>query len=384
MERFERSINYSLVLFAIGILFAVSDQSHSFELQSAEAAREIELEGITKNIIDLNDPEIDRSICVFAAFTDFDLSDGSFIMKIIDQKTGKVTYDSKIIVGSTKTTPTANFKSAVGYIVTENMINEKQVVGGSYVIEISTLDGFVSKRLPFTIKPFPSNGGGSSYNSPAIGKVTFASLGNPENGFGGIIQNLDLNSISATQIINTGDDALIRVELNDSDGINDIDQVTIYLNYRGQNPFIPFDLIDTFIKYKKGQPLVINDPNDLISTADINILKIDASNFVLNLDINFENPMDTSNIAVRSWDLARNEVSTEFVDAIKVINPEINSIEGVIKPSISNWIDTSFDWWSHGLITDSEFFNTIEFLTINGIVQTDFNTIISNLIENSR
>ncbi len=94
--------------------------------------------------------------------------------------------------------------------------------------------------------------------------------------------------------------------------------------------------------------------------------------------------MDTSNIAVRSWDLARNVVATEFVDAIKVINPEINSIKGVTKPSISNWIDTSFDWWSQGLITDSEFFNTIEFLTINGIVQTDFNTIISNLIENSR
>ncbi len=384
MEQFQRSINYSLVLLAIGILFAVPDHSHLFGLQSVEAEREIELVGITKNIIDLNDPEIDRSICVFAEFTDFDLSDGRFIMKIIDQKTGKVTYDSKIIVGSTKTTPTANFKSAVGYIVTENMIDKKQVVGGSYVIEISTLDGVVSKRMPFTIKPFPSNGGGSSFSSPAIGKVTFATLGNPENGFGGIIQNLDLNSISTTQILNTGDDALIRVELNDPDGINDIDHVTIYLNYRGTGPLIPFNSIDTFITYKKGQPLIINDPNDLINTAEINILKIDTSNFALNLEINFEKPMDTSNIAVRSWDLARNVVATEFVDAIKVINPEINSIKGVTKPSISNWIDTSFDWWSQGLITDSEFFNTIEFLTINGIVQTDFNTIISNLIENSR
>ncbi len=380
MKSLSKSVSYGLVLFSIGALFTIPLDSELFGIEKAYATG-LDLTMGERTVINLNDPEVDRAICVFAEFTDFELSDGGYELRVINQDTGEVIYETTVTVGSTKV-GLDDFDSVVAYIATERMIDDNEVFGGNYVIEISTSDGSVSQNLPFTILPYPS-GGGSSYAAPSITQASFTSLGNPDEGFGGIIQDVDLNSLSTTQIIKTGDDALIRIGINDADGISDIEHVTIYLNYRGQSGIIPFKTIDTFITYQKGQPLSINDPNGLLNSADLNIVQVDAGNAALNLEINFAKEMDTSNIAFRSWDLARNVVSTEFVNAIQVINPNENTIDGVSNQSISNWLTTSFDWWSQGLISDAEFFNTVEFLSINGLIQSDFNTVISNLIATS-
>lgn len=383
MDHFTKSIGYGLSIFIICLIPTIPGGLGFFENNLAYGDSGLELTNEGPSIIDLNDPEVDRGICVYAEFTDFELSDGSFNMKIINQKTEDVIYDSSINVGSTKT-GFDNFNSVIGYIVTENMIANNEVSGGDYFIEVSTVDGLLSKRLPFKIldliSPDASNGGGSSYAVPSITQVTFTSLGNPNEGFGGIIQNVDLNSLNSTQIIKTGDDALIRVKLSDADGASDIDHLTIYLNYNGNEGIIPFNSIDTFITYQKGKPLRIIDPNGLIAIAGINIVNVDASNFVLNLEIKFDKTMNTSNIAFRSWDLARNEVSIEFFNAIQVIDANNNLISGAIDESTSNWISKSFDWWSQGLISDSEFFGTMEFLIINGKINSDLSTLMSNLV----
>lgn len=100
--------------------------------------------------IDLNSPLKDRVIRAYVSFTDFDLSDKYFTMKVIDKNTKQEVFESKIYVGSTKT-DLVDFNSHVIYVIPNSWIEENKVYPGEFIMKISTVDRAQSEQIPFSI-----------------------------------------------------------------------------------------------------------------------------------------------------------------------------------------------------------------------------------------
>lgn len=211
-----------------------------------------------------------------------------------------------------------------------------------------------------------SLGGGTSLTVPSFEDVTLINLGNPDDGFGGIISEIDLSSVNQTQVIKTGDDVSLRIDYHEGDGINDIHEVWLYFDYQGGHKMIPFNEIPTSIKFQKDDPLNVQDPNDLIQNANFTILEQGPTDFVLRFDLTFDKPMDKSNIALRSVDLTKNEISVEYQDVIMV---QENSAIG--KSEIPQWVKSNAGWWAEQMITDDDFTKGIQYLIETNLITVE-------------
>ena len=173
-----------------------------------------------------------------------------------------------------------------------------------------------------------------------------------------------------TNVAKTGDTQVFRFDLYENGGINNLEHVAVYLNIRGDE--FHFTDSDTFVIWEKNKPLEVNDPHGFFADVDFNVLQKDtAYNLVVNWEVTFAKPMDTTHIVLKTWDLDRWLGDMELIDALKVVDPGIleteeSTPEAVLieaeNQHIPVWVRNNANWWSENQIDDSDFVAGMQYL----------------------
>jgi len=224
---------------------------------------------------------------------------------------------------------------------------------------------------------------GAAYSSVStIQETKFVSLGNPNIGLGGSLQNIDLNSVTEPMIFQTDETLVFRIGMFEQQGINYVQHAALYLNNVGEDlRSSDYDTSIVFDKYSE-ELITTNDPNNLLKHSEFKLLARDATYMIVQFSLTFENPMDTSNLYFLSWNEDKNPtyktyddvltiipLSAEYQDKIdegveEYLEPTFDSTEEllIIDTSIPYWVKAYVKGWSEGTISDSEFFNAIKYL----------------------
>ncbi len=230
-------------------------------------------------------------------------------------------------------------------------------------------------------------GGGSGGGAaPTFGDASILVFENQsEAGFGGTILEADETSLETTQTVKTGDTVVLRFNLYENQGINNLERAKIFFNFEGDQ--YDSSAIDTHITYKRGSALSIVDPHEKFETAEIEILQQDAWNIIVKATIVFKNPFNTS-ILVEAWDYDRYSGKKLFPDALQV-EPSIlladeiknfdtttislDTTETVITEltEVPIWIKNNALWWEQKQIDDADFMAGIEYLIQKAIIKID-------------
>jgi len=234
--------------------------------------------------------------------------------------------------------------------------------------------------------------GGSGVGAvPTFGDASLMVLGDQSEGIGGTISEGDDISLDSTKVVQTGDTAVLRFELSENQGINNLERFRMFLNFEGEN--YDASTIDTHISYERGGEITIVDPNEKIEIAEIEILQVDPWNLIVNVKIIFKNTFNTS-ILVESWDLDRNSGKKLFPDVLEVVEPSIlladaqkvlnEPISDLIQQDVSIetelteipvWIKSNALWWQQKQIDDSDFMAGIEYLIKKSLIEIDENNL---------
>ena len=136
----------------------------TFSLAQASSPTQISLTSYGNTQVDLAADEKDQMIRTWTEFSNFDPSNGSFVMQVVQKETGKVVSESSINVMTTSKSSSIDFNSFVLYMVNAQDIcqneefdsntmswQECNPLTGQYEMKISTSDGSVVESTPFTI-----------------------------------------------------------------------------------------------------------------------------------------------------------------------------------------------------------------------------------------
>jgi len=135
-----------------------------------------------------------------------------------------------------------------------------------------------------------------------------------------------------TATVQRGQPFTISLVIFENSGTDSLDHISLYTNLRDTKRDIHYS--DTRIIYNKGSELSLYDSSNLLSNANVTILKKGAHIEAI-FDITFQDEMELSDIIIRAWDDSKNSVDAKFLDAIKVVSPselvdiEINVSDGL-------------------------------------------------------
>jgi len=237
-------------------------------------------------------------------------------------------------------------------------------------------------------------GGSGGGANPTFGDASLLVLEDISEGFGGVISEGDDISLDSTQVVQTGDTAVLRFELYENQGINNIERFKMFLNFEGEN--YDTSTMDTYITYKRNGEITIVDPHEKIEKVDIEILQVDPWNLIVNVKIIFKNTFNTS-ILVESWDLARHSGKKLFPDALQVVEPSILladaqkvlneptpdlTLEVLTETELTEipvWIKSNALWWKQKQIDDSDFMAGIKYLIEKTMIEVDQNDLSNSL-----
>ena len=213
------------------------------------------------------------------------------------------------------------------------------------------------------------HGSESDTISSNIYSPSMLSFGNSQNGFGAMLNPIDLNSVNGTLTFKPHEKLSFTYNLFEDKGITNIDHVGLYLNNIGKD--LRIQNYDTSIEYDAFSlvPLKVHDPNGLLESYDFKITEIDAYNFVIRYTLQFSKDVDTTNLYVVVWDLDKNPSYATYEGILKI------SSEESLPTQIPTWIKNSAEWWASGLITDDDFIKGLEFLVQSGIVHVSSSSI---------
>ncbi len=130
----------------------------------ASSQTQISLTSFGNTEIDLAGNEGERILRSWSEFSNYNPSDGSFAMHIVQTETGKTVAESTIQVLTTSTSSEIDFNSFVAYMVNEEDICQNEnydpsaeasqdcdPLTGEYEMQVSTIDGSVVESIPFSI-----------------------------------------------------------------------------------------------------------------------------------------------------------------------------------------------------------------------------------------
>ena len=98
----------------------------------------------------------------------------------------------------------------------------------------------------------------------------------------------------------------------------ELSHLTMYMDIRDGQTLYDSDL---FIRYDKGEPLLINDKNRILEDASFDI-EIDDNLKTVTFNVIFAEEMEKSDIILRMWDTKRVSTDTLIYDTINVIASE--------------------------------------------------------------
>jgi len=222
--------------------------------------------------------------------------------------------------------------------------NSKFAVGGVKALAL----GALASKL----------GSGPNAGEGGLGDTSFSGMGTGAGGFGGIIAELDLSDPNAVTKLHPEDRIILRQDLYENQGINNIQHVALYFG-KMETP-VQLKTSKTYILFEKGLPLQISDPNGYFTdNTKFDILERDAYNFVLKYDIEFATTMTKSDILLYMWDGDRIPASKGFENVLVVLPTN---------PKVPEWVKNTAKWWTENLISETEFVQAIEFLAKQGII----------------
>ncbi len=148
--------------YSLAAIFALA--AISFTMAHASSQTQISLASFGNTDIDLAWSDQDRIIRSWTSFSNFNPSDGSFTMQIVQSETGKVVADSTIQLITQSKSSAIDFNSFVMYMVSAEDIcqndefdaetsawQECNPLTGQYEMHVSTNDGSVVESTTFTI-----------------------------------------------------------------------------------------------------------------------------------------------------------------------------------------------------------------------------------------
>ena len=148
--------------YSLAAIFALA--AISFTMAHASSQTQISLASFGNTDIDLAWSDQDRIIKSWTSFSNFNPSDGSFTMQIVQSETGKVVADSTIQLITQSKSSAIDFNSFVMYMVSAEDIcqndefdaetsawQECNPLTGQYEMHVSTNDGLVVESTTFTI-----------------------------------------------------------------------------------------------------------------------------------------------------------------------------------------------------------------------------------------
>jgi hypothetical protein len=123
----------------------------------------------------------------------------------------------------------------------------------------------------------------------------------------------------------TGEPISFKMTLFDSTGV---EHIGLYTNLRGDNREISDS--DTYLVYHEDKPLEITDPNGYFAIANFTESEYNGK-YIVEFDMTFAKPMDTSDVIIRTWDELLNSGDIKVFDAIKIegepiVNPDTNNL----------------------------------------------------------
>ena len=155
-------INMAPKILSLIALFTLATMTVS--MAQASSPTQIALSSYGNTKIDLAWDEKDQMIRTWTQVSNFNPSDGSFVMQIIQKETGKVVAESAINVMTTSKNSSIDFNSFVLYMVNPLDICQNEAfdpstmpwqdcrpLTGQYEMQVSTNDGSVVESTPFTI-----------------------------------------------------------------------------------------------------------------------------------------------------------------------------------------------------------------------------------------
>ena len=139
------------------------------------------------------------------------------------------------------------------------------------------------------------SGGGNS--PPSFGQSSFAIISGGEEGFGGIINDNDVNTLEQTKTFKVGEKAVIRIDFTEGGGIGKIEHIKLFTNVRDGQKRQDSDASVSYDPLKSPQ-VTVHDPNGLFSEANFELLQMDVTKFVLKYILTFAKPMPMSDLIV--------------------------------------------------------------------------------------
>jgi len=266
------------------------------------------------------------------------------------------------------------------------------VVTGSDPFTATASAGFTSKFSIGGIKALAlgalAGSGGSFGGPPSFGTSSFAIIEGGNEGFGGIINDNDPNTLEVTETFKVDQKVVLRFDFTEGGGIGKIEHIALYTNIRdGQKKYDS----DTYITYDplKSPQLTIHDPNQLFSDANFDLLQKDTTNFVLKFELTFAKPMAKSDLILESWNTQKWSTTNKIPNTIEVVSsgiiqqsesePSVETVsESLAEPFtedatsvqvIPPWVKSNAKWWSDGTLDNDTFISGIQYLVIERIIK---------------
>jgi len=253
-----------------------------------------------------------------------------------------------------------------------------------------TKPGLIVNALGFTRLSTGVGGGGGGNSPPSFGQSSFAIISGGEEGFGGIINDNDANTLEETKTFKVGEKAILRFDFTEGGGIGKIEHIKLFTNVRdGQKR----QDSDASISYDplKSPPVTVHDPNGLFTEAHFELLQMDVTKFVLKYDLTFAKPMAKSDLILESWNIKKWSSINKIPNAIEVISSGIISEEESepVKTFLNDvtddqvipvWIKSNAKWWSDDEIDNENFISGLEYLVNEGIISVSFTEGTDNSI----
>ncbi|HJT10154.1 MAG TPA: NHL repeat-containing protein [Candidatus Nitrosotalea sp.] len=231
---------------------------------------------------------------------------------------------------------------------------------------------------------------GSENNAPApptLSGQMFASGEYPLtiNGQGFKLDNYT-NSIT-TSTFQVGKPIDLKLLVYSNLGPDDVGGAALFTNLHGTD--LQVSNSNTILAYNNAT-ITITDPDGFTKSVIVSKKPV-ADKLQLDFVITFANPMDASNLIIRTWTKENYKEDTQIVNAFRVINtvssqktnstlsdlistntPEFDvgktQDSAVDHTSIPIWVKNNAKWWADGKINDKNFLVGLHYLIKNGII----------------
>ncbi len=127
-----------------------------------------------------------------------------------------------------------------------------------------------------------------------------------------------------------------------------------------------------WMKDREGTTTTVEQSDDLIKDVLITESIVGRNN-IITFEFTLSQIFDTDVITVKMWDVAKNQWTNHFYEAIKIVSSTGTDMK------IPEWVKSNAGWWAEGQISDDSFVQAIQYLIKNKVIVISQPTQESNL-----